>query len=77
VIAVLLASLGAFMLLLATPRRRDPLLALALGLLAVGAVAAVLALGHDKLVLTVWLGLVLLAVAVSVWRLGRHRVIDG
>jgi hypothetical protein len=53
------------------------LLALALGLLAVGAVAAVLALGHDKLVLTVWLGLVLLAVVVSVWRLGRHRVIDG
>lgn len=77
VIAVLLASFGAFMLLLATPRRRDPLLALALGLLAVGAVAAVLAMGHDKLVLIVWLGLVLLAVAVSVWRLGRHRVIDG
>ncbi len=72
VLAVLLAALGAF-LLISTHRRRDGLLALALGVLAVGAVAAVLSVGNDNTAMAAWLALTLLGIGLASWRLRLYR----
>jgi hypothetical protein len=73
VVSVLLAALGALVLLAAHHRRRDPLLALGLGSIGVGAVASVLWLGGQNAhVLGGWVVLTLLGVALSVWCLRRH-----
>ena len=71
--AVLLASLGAFVMLVARHRRRDPLLALGLGAMLVGAVSTVLWLGHDAWTMAAWLLLTLLCAALAVWRLRWHK----
>ncbi|OOG66041.1 hypothetical protein B0E46_00590 [Rhodanobacter sp. B04] len=73
VLAVLLAALGAFLLLVTQRDRRDVLLALALGTLAVGTVASVLWLGRDALMLCTWLVLALLGFGIAIWRLQRMQ----
>ncbi len=73
VAAVLLAAVGAFALLLAGNRRGDPLLALGLGALVVGASSTVLWLGHDMSAMAVWSVLTLFGAALTVWRLRRKR----
>lgn len=71
ILAVLLAALGAFALLSTHPNRRDPLLALALGAMAVSAVASMLWLGNDTSTLCIWLMVLLLGVLLTAWRLRR------
>ncbi len=68
VLAVLLAALGALLLLPAYGLRRDLLLALAVGALAVGLVASVLWLGNDSQAMGYWLLVTLLGAAVAFWR---------
>jgi len=68
VLAVLLASLGALLLLPAYGVRHDPLLAIALGAFAVGLVATVLWLGNDSQAVGYWLIVTLLGVGVAFWR---------
>ncbi|MFZ0871327.1 MAG: TMEM43 family protein [Rhodanobacter sp.] len=68
VLAVLLAALGALLLLPAYGVRRDPLLALAVGALAVGLVASVLWLGNDSQAMGYWLLVTLLGAGVAFWR---------
>ena len=68
VLAVLLAALGAFLLLPAYGVRRDPVLAVAVGALAVGVVASVLWLGNDSQAMGYWLVVTLLGAAVAAWR---------
>ncbi|WP_426689029.1 TMEM43 family protein [Rhodanobacter ginsengiterrae] len=68
ILSMLLASLGAFVLLSAHRERRDPLLALGLGALVVGVVAAVLWLG-DMQTMGGWLAVSLVGLGVAVWRL--------
>jgi hypothetical protein len=68
VLAVLLAALGAFLLLPAYGVRRDPVLAVAVGALAVGVVASVLWLGNDSQAVGYWLLVTLLGAAVAAWR---------
>lgn len=72
VAALLLAAMGAFVLLAACNRRRDPLLALGLGALTVGAVATVLWLGNDWVMMAGWLLLTAAGIGLSVWRLRRY-----
>ena len=73
VLSVLLAALGALALLAAQGRRRDPLLALGLGSIGVGAVASVLWLGGENAhVLGGWVVVTLVGVALSVWCLRRQ-----
>ena len=76
ILAVLLAALGAFLLLVMHRRQGDVLLALALGALAVGTVASVLWLGRDARMLCAWLVVTLFGVAVAIWRLRRHPQLD-
>lgn len=71
--AVLLAALGAFVMLVARNRRRDPLLALGLGALVVGAVSTMLWLGHDTWTMAAWLLATILGTALAVWRLRWHQ----
>lgn len=73
ILAVLLASLGAFLLLSAQRDRRDPLLALGLGALVVGVVASVLWLGDDMRTMCAWLVLAVLGLVLTGWRLRRAR----
>ena len=73
ILAVLLASLGAFLLLSTQRDRRDPLLALGLGTLAVGVVASVLWLGDDTRTMCAWLALAVLGLVLTGWRLRRTR----
>jgi hypothetical protein len=68
ILSVLLASLGAFALLSAHREQRDPLLAMGLGVLVVGVVAAVLWLG-DTQAMGGWLAVSLVGLGVAVWRL--------
>ena len=76
-IAVLLAGLGALVILSGTAgRRADPLLALALGTLVVAAVASVMMLGHDSFAMGVWLALTVLGMSVALWRARRHRRLE-
>ncbi|KAA0072253.1 hypothetical protein CIW53_03455 [Rhodanobacter sp. T12-5] len=71
ILAVLLGALGAFVLLSTHPGRRDPLLALGLGGLAVGAVAGMLWLGSDLRMAGAWLAAVALCIVLVIWRLRR------
>ena len=71
--AVLLAALGTLVMLVARNRRRDPLLALGLGALVVGAVSTMLWLGHDTASMAGWLLVTVLSMALAVWRLRRHK----
>lgn len=71
ILAVLLAALGVFMLLLAQRDQRDVLLALGLGALAVGIVASMLWLGGDMHMLCAWGTIALLGLAIAIWRLRR------
>lgn len=73
IIAVLLAALGAWLLLSSERRRRDALLALGLGALAVGAVASVLSAGNDNRAMAGWLVLTLLGIGLAIWRLRQYR----
>lgn len=73
ILAVLLASLGAFVLLATQRNQRDGLLALGLGSLVVGIVAGVLWLGDDMRTTCMWLALAALGAAVTGWRLRRGR----
>ncbi len=72
-LAVLLAALGAFLLLSTQRNQRDVLLALGLGGLGVGIVASALWVGGDTRTLCGWLAVVLLSLLLTVWRLRRHR----
>lgn len=72
-LAVLLASLGAFLLLSTQRHQRDVLLALGLGGLGVGIVASALWVGNDTPTLCGWLAVVLLSLLLTVWRLRRRR----
>jgi hypothetical protein len=73
ILAILLASLGAFVLLATQRNQRDGLLALGLGSLVVGVVASVLWLGDDMRTTVMWLALVALGAVVTGWRLRRGR----
>lgn len=73
ILAVLLASLGAFLLLATQRHRPDGWLALGLGALVVGIVAGVLWLGDDAWAACVWLALAACGAAVTGWRLRRGR----
>jgi hypothetical protein len=73
ILSVLLAALGAFLLLSAQRERRDPLLALGLGALVVGVVASVLWLGDDTRTMSAWLTLAVLGLLLTGWRLRRAQ----
>lgn len=73
VLSLLLASLGAFVLVAAKRGRGDPQLAAGLGTAAVGLVASVLWLDSDTTVMGGWLALVLAGLALVTWRLYRSR----
>jgi len=75
-LALLLAVLGAFLLLLTHRQRGDVLLALALGSLAVSAVASVLWLGSDTSMLCAWLAVALFGLVLAIWRLRRHAPLE-
>jgi hypothetical protein len=72
ILSVLLAALGAFLLLTVSGGRRSILLALAVGCMVVGAVASVMWLGNDTPRAFAWLGITAFGVAIATWRL-RHR----
>ena len=72
ILAVLLAGLGAFLLLCAQRRRRDVLLALGLGGLAVGIVACVMWIGADSPIMYGWLAVTLIGFSLTAWRLRRR-----
>jgi hypothetical protein len=77
IIAVLLAALGALVILSGTAgRRADPLLALALGTLVVSAVASVMMLGNDSFATGMWLALTALGIGVALWRARRYRRLE-
>jgi len=69
VIALALAAFGAYLLISVHRKRREPLLAIALGALAVGIVASALWLGGDAMVMCGWLLVAGLGAAYAVWRL--------
>jgi hypothetical protein len=69
-LAMLLATLGAY-LLLWEHQRRDPLLALGMGAALVAAVACVLWLGGGMPMVLRWLVIALAGVGVTLWRLRR------
>ena len=73
ILAVLLAALGAFLLLCAQHRKRDVLLALGLGGLAVGIVACVMWIGADWPAMYGWLAVTLISFSLTAWRLHRRR----
>lgn len=72
-LALLLATLGAFLLLSTQRNQRDVLLALGLGGLVVGIVACVMWLGHDSRTMYGWLALTLGGFLLTAWRLRRRR----
>lgn len=72
-LAMLLATLGALLLLSTQRNRRDVLLAVGLGGLGVGIVASVLWIGGDGRTLCYWLAVALLSLLLTVWRLRRPR----
>ncbi|MEO6925425.1 MAG: TMEM43 family protein [Rhodanobacter sp.] len=73
IVSVLLAALGALVLLSAQRRRNDPLLALGLGAIAVGSVASIMWLrGEDASALGSWLVVTAIGVALSVWCVRRR-----
>lgn len=73
ILAVLLAALGAFAALSAQRQpRHDPMLALGLGALLVGAIASVLWMDGSKTMLSGWLVLTLAGLGLTAWRLRRR-----
>lgn len=73
ILAVLLAAVGAFLMLSAQRNpRHDALLALGLGALVVGAVASVLWVAGSAAMVCGWLGISLSGLAVTVWRVRRR-----
>ena len=72
ILSLLLAALGAYLLLSLHRNRRDPVLAASLGALVVGIVASVLWIGADTGVLLGWLALAAIGAALAVWRVRRH-----
>jgi hypothetical protein len=68
VLAVLLAMLGAALLLRWHYRRIDPILAPAIAVLVVGAVDAVLWLGNDNAAAAAWFGVAVVGAALAFWR---------
>ncbi|MEP7184771.1 MAG: TMEM43 family protein [Rhodanobacter sp.] len=73
ILAVVLAALGAFILLSAQRNpRRDGLLALGLGALVVGTVASVLWIPGDSGTISGWLTVTLAGLVLAVWRLRRR-----
>jgi hypothetical protein len=68
VLAVLLAMLGAALLLRWHYRRIDPILAPAIAVLVVGAVDAVLWLGNDNATAAAWFGAAVVGAALAFWR---------
>lgn len=75
IVSVLLAALGAFVLLSVQGRRRrpDPLLALGLGAAGVGSVASIMWLGGENATALVgWLVVALVGAALSVWCVRRR-----
>lgn len=68
VLAVLLAMLGAALLLRWHYRRIDPILAPAIAVLVVGAVDAVLWLGNDNATAAAWFGVAVVGAALAFWR---------
>lgn len=73
VLALLLAMLGAGLLVYAKSRRIDVVLAAASGAVAVGAVAGVLWLGDDMGIAVAWFGVAALGMGGAVWLLGGNR----
>jgi len=71
ILAVLLAALGALLLLPTYGVRRDIPLAVAVGALTVGIVASALWLGNDAQAMGCWLAVTALGVAVAFWRWKR------
>ena len=69
VLALLLAMLGAGLLLWSRSNRADAVLAGATGAVAVGAVAGVLWLGDDMGIAVAWFGVAVLGILLAVWRL--------
>ncbi len=73
IVAILLASLGALVLLWTQRRRQKPLLALGLGAASVGSVASILWFGgQDAVVLVGWVVVTLVGIALSIWCLRRR-----
>ncbi|MFA6230044.1 MAG: TMEM43 family protein [Rhodanobacter sp.] len=71
ILSVLLAALGAFVLLFAKRRRMEPLLAMGLGGLLVGTIASVLWIGAGGTTLSGWLAVAVLGLLLTGWRLHR------
>jgi len=69
VLSVLLAALGAFLLLAPRQELRDPALALGIGALVVGIVASALWLGNGWLATGGWAALALCGLGLVLWRL--------
>lgn len=69
ILAILLAALGAGLLLRCRQGRADPVLAAGTGAAAVGAVSGVLWLGDGTAVAAAWFGLAALGIVLAVWRL--------
>jgi hypothetical protein len=69
ILAILLAALGAGLLLRCRQGRADPVLAAGTGAAAVGAVSGVLWLGDGAAVAAAWFGLAALGIVLAVWRL--------
>lgn len=68
IFSVLLATLGATLLLRWHYKRIDAILAPSIAVLVIGAVDAVLWLGNDNTLATWWFGLALIGIALTVWR---------
>jgi len=73
VLAVLLAGLGASLLLRWHYQRVDPVLAPAIAVLVIGAVDAVLWLGNDNATAAAWFGLAVVGAALAFWRVRALR----
>jgi hypothetical protein len=71
ILAVLLAALGVFLLLLAQRDQRDVVLALGLGALVVGTVASMVWLSGDTGMLCAWGAVALVGLFTAIWRLRR------
>jgi hypothetical protein len=67
-LALLLAALGTVLLLRWHYRRIDPILAPAIPVLVIGAVDAVLWLGHENAAAATWCGLAVMGAALAFWR---------